>query len=430
MGDRFVGPVRRLCGEYAPPGDKSISHRLALIGSVARGDTFIRNACPGEDFQSTLRCLGQLGAEIYRENGGVLVRGGGLYSLEGCSDVLDAGNSATTVRLLSGILAGQPFTSCLTGDDSLRNRPMRRIIVPLSLMGAQIEARKGNYPPVIIRGAPLHPIRYRLPLPSAQVKSSILLAGLYARGITEVIEPRPSRNHTEILLKSFGAAIAWKDGLIRIQGGHALRGIGEYYVPGDFSSASFIIVAALLLPDSDVIIRNINLNSSRTGLLDVILAMGGKVEILHEKEMGGERVGDIRIRHSTLKGIQIRRKIVGRMIDEIPLLGLLGACASGRTVVRHSKELRVKESDRIEGVVKNFREIGVSIEELADGFVIEGPQEIRGGVVDSQNDHRLAMMFAVAGLLSKEGVTIKNAECVTVSNPTFFRDLEALMDSG
>jgi 3-phosphoshikimate 1-carboxyvinyltransferase len=428
MAKTKVVPARRIRGEYVPPGDKSISHRLAILGSLAHGVTRIHHYCPGEDFRSTLQCLKTLCVPIRVSRDTVEIYGQGLYTYRDTGDVLDAGNSGTTIRLLAGVMAGQPFTSCLTGDDSLRNRPMRRVIYPLSLMGAQVEARKGNYPPLIIRGGPLRPIRYVLPVASAQVKSAILLAGLFARGVTEVVEPVPSRNHTEHLLQAYGARIDVADGVIRVEGGHPLRAFGDYVVPGDISSAAYFIVAAVLLPGSDLVVRNVNLNETRTGILDVIQRMGGRIEVLERRRVRGEWVGDIRVRHSPLRGTRIGRDMIGRVIDELPLVALLGSQAEGVTVVRNARELRVKETDRIAAIVQNCRALGMAIEEKPDGFIVEGPQRIRGGTVQSFGDHRMVMTFSVAGLLSQEGVEIENSEVVGISYPSFFEDLHRLVE--
>lgn len=427
FGRMFIQPAKSVQGEYTPPGDKSISHRAVMLGSLSDGTLIVENPCPGEDFLSTVRCMRDLGVPIEMEEGCVVVYGQGRFGLNDPGDVLNAGNSATTMRLLAGILAGQPFTTCLTGDNSLCRRPMRRIIHPLTLMGAEIEARKAGYPPLIIRGGDLQALSYRLPLPSAQVKSAILFAGLFARGVTEVIDPRPSRNHTELMLKTFGASIEWRDGRIRVRGRGSLRSPGQYRIPGDFSSAAFMIAAALLLPGSDLVIRGVCLNPTRIGLLNVIHAMGGRVQIIRSWEHHGEPVGDLSVRFGELKGTRVPCKTIGCIIDEIPLVALLGSRAQGTTVVRHARDLRVKESDRIQGIVQNFRAVGLEIEEFPDGFKIQGPQTIRGGRVRTFGDHRMAMTFAVAGLASQNGVHLDDPECVAISNPGFFDDMRKLV---
>ncbi len=424
----FIPPARRVYGEISPPGDKSISHRIAIIGSIIQGRIHIQNLCHCADVYSTLECLYALGVQFEKQGDDIIEYGVGLDGLECAQEMLNAGNSGTTMRLLAGLLAGQPFTVCIKGDKSLCRRPMRRIILPLSNMGAQIEARKGGYPPLIIRGGMLQPINYVLPVPSAQVKSAVLLAGIFAPGITEVIEPLPSRNHTELMLQSFGYPIAVSGSRIRIQGKFAMRGDFTYRVPGDFSSAAYFITAGLLLPDSEVVIHNVCLNPTRTGYLEVVQSMGGDVEVFNIREEFGEQVGSIRVRASELKPVKIRRSMIGRMIDELPLLAVLGTRAQGTMMLRHARELRVKESDRIRGIVENFRKIGIVIEERSDGFIVEGPQTIKGGEVDPMNDHRLAMTFAIAGLLSEDGVTIHSADCVQISYPDFFKHLESLIE--
>lgn len=421
----LIKPAKKIKGEIIVPGDKSISHRLAIIGAVAEGDTIIENYCPGQDFKSTLNCIKQLGIEYEIMDNLTIIHGKGLYGLQAPTRVLDAGNSGTTLRLLAGLLSGQRFVSSIKGDKSLNKRPMKRIIEPLSLMGAQIEARKKDLPPLVIRGAELKGINYILPIASAQVKSAILLAGLYAKGPTRVYDPFASRNHTENLLPYFGASISIEKKWISLNTPAYLRGI-KCKVPGDFSSAAFFIAGGMMLENSSLLIRNVGINPTRVGLLEILERMGGKFKKINERMIGEEPICDLIINYSDLKGIEIDKEIIPKIIDELPLLAIIATKAEGLLVVKDAAELRYKETDRIKAIVNNLMKIGIRITEYKDGFSILGPQKIKGGIVDSFGDHRIAMAMAIAGLASEEGIMIKNAECISISYPNFFNDLEKI----
>ncbi|MGD0153682.1 MAG: 3-phosphoshikimate 1-carboxyvinyltransferase [Thermacetogeniaceae bacterium] len=424
-----VEPGARLAGECRVPGDKSISHRAALLGAIAEGQTEIENFLCGADCLSTLRCLESMGVGIKQDGGHVRIYGGGLRGLKEPSHILDAGNSGTTMRLLLGILSGQSFFSVLTGDDSLNERPMGRVIKPLCQMGAQIWGRKsGLKAPLAVMGkGQLEPMAYRLPVPSAQVKSALLLAGLYARGETTVIQPLPSRDHTERMLQAFGACLQVEpDGSARIAGGSSLRG-RLVQVPGDISAAAFLIVAATLIPGSDILIRDVGTNPTRTGVLDVLVQMGADCALLNERCWSGEPVADLRVRSSRLRGVEIGGPLIPRLIDEIPIIAVAAAMAEGVTVIRDAAELRVKETDRIEAIVKELRKLGAELVGLPDGLSIQGGQALQGASVDSWGDHRLAMALAVAGLVTAVSATvIGDTGCTDVSFPGFSSLLSGL----
>ncbi len=422
---RRSGPLK---GVLRPPGDKSISHRAAIIGALAHGTTRIHNFLEGEDCLSTLRCLQKLGVRIEGpDNGSVVVHGLGPDGWREPSDVLDAGNSGTTMRLLCGVLAGQPFFSVLTGDESLRRRPMARVINPLGEMGARILARDNNrFPPLAISGRRLKGISYRLPVASAQVKSAILLAGLNAEGVTEVIEPVPSRDHTERMLASFGAEITCERQVIRLRPGRL--GARDVTVPGDISSAAFFIVAATIVPGSDVTLLDVGVNPTRDGIIQVLREMGADIETLRPDESGGEPRADIRVRSAPLKGVTIAGAIIPRLIDEIPVLALAAACAQGETVIRDAAELKVKESNRLAAIARELGRLGARVRETEDGLIIAGGWSLRGAACESHGDHRIAMMAAVAGLVA-EGVTeVADGECAAVSYPGFTAALNMLTE--
>ncbi len=414
-----------ITGTFTVPSDKSISHRTILLGALAKGRSRVRNFLRSADCLSTVACMRALGAEILEgENGDILISGVGMKGLQEPADVLDAGNSGTTIRLLSGILSSQLFFSVITGDGSLRKRPMKRIIEPLSLMGADIRGRKNNTsPPLAITGKTLHPTRYRLPVASAQVKSAILLAGLAVEGETVVEEPLKSRDHSERMLKAVGADIRREGDDIILHGGRELSAF-DTTVPGDISSAAFLITAALLIPGSGIKICGVGMNPTRMGFPDVVRRMGAKINILNEGENEiGEPVADMEIEYGSLKGVEIGADEIPALIDELPLVAVLGAAAKGKTTVREAGELRVKETDRIAAVAENIRRMGVEIEDREDGFVIEGPQQFKGAEIDSVNDHRIAMTFAVAGLSAEGETEIADDGVVNVSFPGFW-DLE------
>src|SRR5436190_3335718 len=414
-----ISPARRIAGAVRLPGDKSISHRYAMLAAIAEGTTRIRNYSTGADCQSTLGAMSALGAGIERQDGEIIVHGRGLEGLAAPAADLDAGNSGSTIRMLSGILAGQKFSSRIYGDESLSRRPMERIMKPLGEMGAVIAAREGRFPPLEITGAPLRPIDYTLPVPSAQVKSCVLLAGLYAEGTTVVREPIRSRDHTEIALRELGADISVAPGVITLEGRPRLKG-RALAVPSDLSSAAFFIVAALLVPESDLVIQGVGLNPTRSTLLDFLTSIGAKIKILEVAEVNGELVGDIRISSAPIRGGVIEGAMTAALIDEIPVLAVLGAASENGLTIRDAGELRVKETDRIATVAENFRRMGVAVEASPAGMVVPGRQRFRAADFDSFGDHRIAMAFAVAALRGDGESTIENADSASVSFPQFF----------
>ncbi len=423
--DRIVQPTKKIAGGLKPPGDKSISHRYALLGAIAEGKTSIRNYAPGADCASALRCLKQLGTNIARrkvesETGEpaeeVVISGFGSFGSFGSfgrfdsQETLDAGNSGSTIRMLSGLLAGQPFRSVITGDESLQRRPMKRIMEPLTRMGATIRAREGNFPPLEIDGAKLRGIEYSVPVASAQVKSCVLLAGLLAEGKTTVTEPVQTRDHTEIALAQFGAEIERRRRRTTVCGGKPLQG-QRLTVPGDLSSASFFLCAALLFPDSDLYLRDVGLNPTRTALLDFLTGMGADIKLLNLGETAGELIGDVHVTGSRLRGGEIDGEMVAGLIDEIPVLAVLGTQTQEGLVVRGAQELHVKESDRIATVAENLQGMGAKIEVFEDGFAIPGKQPLTGAEIESYGDHRIVMAFAVAALAAKGETRIREQRC-------------------
>ncbi len=426
MSDRLkIAPAVRLRGVASVPGDKSISHRLAMIGAIAEDRTTIQNFAESADCLSTLDCLRRLGVPIHRDGNTVTIQGRGLAGLRKSSHELDAGNSGTTVRLMSGIMAGFPFESIFIGDESLSRRPMKRIMEPLRRFGAILEARDDNYLPLKIRGGSLSPVSFTMPIASAQVKSAVLLAGLHAGGTTKVNEPVATRNHTEIALAEFGAGISTKNGTIEIEGGRPLRG-KEFHVPGDLSSAAFLAAAALCVPNSRIELKNVGLNPTRSGFLSLLQQMGAKVLVAQLSAGTGEPVGDITVETSEVEGMDISGSWIPNVIDEIPVLAVIGTRTRKGIHIRDAQELRAKESDRIHAVAWNLRALGVQVDERPDGLSVPGGQTIQAGVVDSFGDHRIAMAFAVAGLLASGPVTILNPSCVGISFPGFFELLDEL----
>ncbi|MHB1254970.1 MAG: 3-phosphoshikimate 1-carboxyvinyltransferase, partial [Dethiobacteraceae bacterium] len=380
------GPIR---GEITVPGDKSISHRALILGALAEGETVISGFLAGEDCLSTADCLRKLGVSIAVQASNVQVAGVGLYGLREPATILDCGNSGTTARLLLGILAGQPFYSVLTGDGSLRQRPMSRVVEPLRRMGAAIWGRnQGKLLPLSVQGGVMRALEYVSPLASAQVKSAVLLAGLYAQGITAVREPEKSRDHSERMLAAFGATIEVEGNLVRLQGQPKLQG-QAVRVPGDISSAAFFLVAASIIPGSDLIVRNVGVNPTRTGVLDVLREMGAALELLNERLESGEPVADIRVQSADLRGVEIGGEIIPRLIDELPILAVAAMFAAGETYVRDAAELRVKETDRIAAVAEEFGKLGAAITPLADGFVVSGGRQLSAAITDSRGDHRI-----------------------------------------
>ena len=417
-----------LKGTLTVPGDKSISHRAVMFGSLARGTTRISHFLEGADCLSTISCFRKMGIEIDRNKDEILVHGRGLHGLTAPTEILDVGNSGTTTRLISGILAGQTFTSELDGDDSIRTRPMKRIMTPLASMGADITSRLDNgCAPLIIHGRPLHAAHYDSPVASAQVKSCVLLAGMYADGITSVTEPFLSRNHTEIMLNYFGAEITSEGTTASIKPEPVLEG-RDIQVPGDISSAAYFIAAGLLTPGSEILLKNVGINPTRAGILKVCMDMGADITLLNESTEG-EPTADLLIRTSSLKGTTIEGSIIPTLIDEIPMIAVMAAFAEGTTIIRDAQELKVKESDRIAVMVDNLRRMGADIEGTDDGMIVHGGRALHGAVIDSHLDHRIAMSFAVAGTICDGTVEILNGECVNISYPEFYQDLYRLGQS-
>ena len=424
---KTIKPAKRLMGPVRMPGDKSISHRYAMLAAIAEGPSEIHGFASSADCQSTLHCLKNLGVKIERRESVVTVQGVGLLGLKPPSAVLDAGNSGSTMRMLAGILAGQPFRSVLVGDASLSRRPMQRVIEPLTRMGARIQSAEGGLPPLAIEGGPLHPIRYELPVPSAQVKSAVLLAGLFAEGQTEVIEPVATRDHTEIALEHMGAEVGRHGRTIAVRGRARLEG-RKLYVPGDISAAAFFLVAALLLPESNLVIQNVGLNPTRTAMLDLLASMGGRVKVLNVEAVNGELLGDLHVESSQVQGGEIPPEAIPGLIDELPVLAVLGTQTAQGLAFHGAAELRVKESDRIAVVAENLRRMGAKVEEFPDGLRVAGQQKLRGTEIDTQGDHRIAMAFAVAGLIAEGTTLIRDSACVDISFPDFFEALQRVTE--
>ena len=421
-----VSPAKRIHGSISVPGDKSISHRFAMLTSIAEGTSRILNYSTGADCRSTLACMERLGVqhEIGEEEGHrvLSVHGKGLRGLRAPVSYLDAGNSGSTIRMLSGILAAQPFTSEISGDASLAKRPMRRIMAPLRQMGARINATDDQFPPLTLQGTALTGIHYELPIASAQVKSCVLLAGLYAQGETTVREPVATRDHTEIALRELGADVTIFPRYTTVRGGAPLLG-KELIVPGDLSSAAFFIVAALIARDADLIISHVGLNPTRTALLDVLRAMGANIKLLSLEQVNGELIGNLQIRKSRMRGGLIEGGITAGVIDEVPILAILGALSEEGLTVRNAAELRIKETDRIATIEDNLRRMGVTVKTSEDSIEIPGRQKLHGAELDSFGDHRIAMAFAVAATVADGPSVIKEAEAASVSYPEFYSTL-------
>lgn len=420
--------VNRLKGNISVPGDKSISHRSLILGSIAQGETRIYNFLDSLDCLKTLECMQALGAEIdLGKDNFIKIKGKGLYGLQEAKGILDVGNSGTTIRLLTGLLGGQSFYSVLSGDDSIRRRPMKRVIEPLRLMGADIWGRKdGQFAPLSIRGNKLNPLHYTLPVASAQVKTALLLAGLYTAGETVVKEPLPTRDHTERMLEIMQADIKISLLEIKVMGGKELKGT-DIFVPGDISSAAYFIAAASILKDSQIIIKQVGINPTRTGIIEILKKMGAKINILNYRIKSNEPRADLMIEYSKLKGVEIKKGNVPFLIDELPLIAVMATQAQGKTVVSGAKELRVKETDRIKAIVSELKKMAVDIEEKEDGFIVEGPCKLKGAVCESYNDHRIAMSLAVAALLAEGKTVIKNSECIDISFPEFEKILQKMI---
>ncbi len=425
-----TGPLR---GEIIPPPDKSISHRSIILSSLAEGKSIIRNFLYAEDPLSTIGAFRQMGVEIEVEGSGardegqaivIIVHGKGLSGLSAPREALDCGNSGTTIRLLCGVLAGQPFSATLKGDASLTRRPMKRVMDPLSQMGAVFKSQNG-YLPLTVTGGKLKPINFKSPVASAQIKSAILLAGLYCDGITAVTEPERSRDHTERMLKAAGVNITVDRLTVSVKGKAAIRPF-DFTIPNDFSSAAFFMVAGVLVPGSEILIKNVGVNPTRTGLLEILQAMGANIKPENEREISGEPVADLYVKHSGLSGMEIGGDIVPRTIDEFPILCVAAAMAHGPTKITGAKELRVKESDRIATMADALRKMQVTVEELEDGMIIEGGKKLKAASIHSHGDHRIAMSMAIAGLMADGETTILDTDCIATSFPGFTGLLERL----
>ncbi len=433
MKSETIHPITSLSGPLELPGDKSISHRYAMIAALASGTSELRNFAAAHDCHSTLGCMKALGTDVKVEGTTVKITGHGLHGLKSSWRALDAENSGTTIRLLSGILSGQQFTTKISGDASLQKRPMKRVVAPLRQMGADIRAKDDNFPPLEIHGGKLRAIHYEMPMASAQVKSAVLLAGLYADGITQVTEPAKTRDHTELALEEFGAHIEKKGRTISIHGFAAQNGNAALQpksldVPGDLSSAVFFIAAASLFPDSNLFIANVGLNPTRSAVLDFFQQIGAAITVSNLQSKQGELIGDLSVKGSKLKGGTVSGDLVPLLIDELPMLAALGPYTEQGIEIRDAQELRVKESDRIAALAENLKRMGATVEERPDGLRVEGRAAGRphGAEIDPRGDHRIAMAFAVAGLAASSDTTIRNADCAGVSYPTFFTELRRL----
>ncbi len=435
-----IKPAKRLCGKLHVPGDKSISHRCVMFGAISEGTTEITNFLEGADCLSTIRCFREMGVEIEQTSSQIQVHGRGLHGLRAPMKTLDVGNSGTTTRLISGVLSGQPFCSVLSGDDSLNTRPMKRIIEPLSLMGADIESLHGNgCAPLRINAhlqagtfPALTGISYHSKVASAQVKSAVLLAGLYAEGMTQVTEPALSRNHTELMLKEFGADVSshiHKDGTYTASILPCTKLFAQKIrVPGDISSAAYFIAAALLVPDSEILIQNVGINPTRAGILSVCQDMGADITYLNRNDNGGEPTADLLVRTSRLHGVTVEGEVIPALIDEIPMIAVMAAFADGKTVIKDASELKVKETDRILTTTEGLRAMGADVIPTGDGMIICGGRPLHGGCVDSHLDHRIAMAFSVAALAAEGNTVIQNSQCVDISYPGFFDVLQKLQE--
>lgn len=415
-----------LKGSIEIPGDKSISHRSVMFGSIAEGVTRVTNFLPGDDCLSTISCFRKLGVVIEESDDGLTIYGNGFDGLKEPNELLDVGNSGTTIRLLLGILAGRPFFSSLIGDQSIGKRPMTRVTEPLRTMGAKIDGRKdGEFTPLSIRGGHLNSIHYNMPVASAQVKSALILAGLQAKGESTIIEKTESRDHTERMIRKFGGEIEKDNRKITIKGGQKLTA-SDILVPGDISSAAFFLVAGAIVPDSEILLKNVGLNPTRTGIIEIMQKMGANLEIHNHDENSFEPAGDITINTSRLTGTVVEGDVIPRLIDEIPIIALLATQAEGTTIIKDASELKVKETNRIDTVVQELTKLGASIEATDDGMIIHGGSTLRGGKVSSHGDHRIGMMLAIASLLCKDQVELEDPEAISVSYPNFFNHLNSL----
>ena len=412
-------PAKAVRGEITVPGDKSISHRSIMLGSLARGITTVKGFLRGEDNLATLNAFRAMGIIVHDDGETLKIEGNGLHGLGEPADVLDCGNSGTSMRLMTGLLSGQRFFSVLTGDQYLRKRPMKRVLEPLNLMGATVFGRAGgDKAPLAIVGTSLKGIAYQSPVSSAQVKSAILLAGMYADGETQVTEPHLSRDHSERILRYFGADIETYSCGTRIRGGRELEG-REIIVPGDISSAAFFMVAALIVPGSELLIKGVGVNPTRTGIIDILQAMGGDITLQNCRESSGEPVADILVKSSRLKGIEVGGDLVPRAIDEFPVICVAASLAEGKTVIRDAKELRVKETDRIKAMAFNLQKAGVAVVETENGMDMTGMEKLEGCTAESFGDHRIAMSMLIAGLAARDQITVNDTECIGTSFPNF-----------
>ena len=422
-----IKPVKRLSGEISVQGDKSISHRAVILGSIAEGTTRVTNFLPSEDCIRTIKAFEAMGINIEMNRNTLIINGKGLNGLTEPNDVMDMRNSGTSARLLCGLLSGQPFFSVMTGDSSLRRRPMKRIAEPLRMMGAAIWGRGGgDFLPMCIKGSETEGITYKLPVASAQVKSAILFAGLYAKGITSVEEITTSRDHTERMMVYFGINLMRKGSILIVEGGEK-PSAKEVEVPGDISAAAFFMVGASLIEGSEVVIKDVGINPTRTGIIDILRKMGASIEISNQREMGAEPAGDIRIKSALLKGIEIKGDVIPRCVDELPVICIAAAVAEGETVIKDASELRVKESDRIAVMAECLSRVGVEVETYPDGMRIKGGMGLKGTVCNSHGDHRIAMSMAIAGLITEGEMTIEDTECINTSFPEFEETLRKLV---
>ena len=424
-----IEKINQLKGNISVPGDKSISHRSLILGSIGQGETRVYNLLNSLDCLRTLECMQALGVKIeLDEDNSVNIKGKGLYGLQEANAILDVGNSGTTIRLLTGLLSGQNFYSVLNGDNSIRKRPMKRVVQPLRLMGADIWGREdGHFAPLSIKGSKLNSFQYTLPVASAQVKSALLLAGLYATGKTVISEPLSTRDHTERMLETMQGDIKISPPEVKIKGGIELRST-DIFIPGDISSAAYFIAAASILRNSQIIIKQVGVNPTRIGIIEILKKMGTKIDILNYQIKSNEPRADLKIGYSALKGIEIKEEMVPLLIDELPLIAVVATQAQGKTLVSGARELRVKESDRIKAIVSELKKMGADIEEEEDGFTINGPTKLQGAVCESYNDHRIAMSLAVAALLAEGKTVIRNSECIDISFPGFEKTLQNLID--
>lgn len=418
--------ISHLRGEITVPGDKSISHRTVMLGALSKGTTEVHNFLQGADCLSTINCFKKMGINIEFNKDFLTIKGNGLYGLSKPASVLDVGNSGTTTRIMSGILAAQSFETTLNGDESIQRRPMGRIIEPLSQMGAAIESIRNNgCAPLLIKGSRLHGIHYISKVASAQVKSAVLLAGLYADGETSVTEPYISRNHTEIMLNYFGGNVKTIETTATVTPNSTLIG-QKVTIPGDISSAAYFIAAGLMVPNSEILIKNVGINPTRAGIIRVCKQMGADISLLNESNANGELTADIFVKSSELNGIEIKGEVIPTLIDELPIISVLACFAKGRTIIKDAAELKVKESNRIDVCVNNLKSMGADVTATDDGMIINGGNELHGAVIDSKLDHRIAMSFAIAALMAKGTTSITNAECVNISYPGFYSDLKML----